>query len=98
MNSNKKAAKIVGGLFILAAVTAVIGLLLYDPILNGPDYLIKGAENANQVILGAVMELILVLTAIGTSIMLFPLLRKQNESIALGYVLFRFLEAVIITV
>jgi hypothetical protein len=98
MNPNRKSAIIVGVLFILATVSAIIGLLLYDPILNNSDYLIKGSENANQVILGAVFELILVCSAIGTSITMFPLLRKQNESIALGYVCFRFLEAVIITV
>jgi len=96
--SNKKAAKIVGVLFILAAVTAIIGLLLYDPILNGPDYLIKGSQHANQVILGAVLELILVVSAIGTSTTMFPFLRKYNETIALWHVCFRFLEAIIITV
>jgi len=98
MNSNKKAAKIVGVLFILAAVTAVIGLNLYDPILNGADYLIKGSEHANQVILGALMELILVVSAIGTATTMFPLLRQYNETIALWHVCFRFLEAIIITV
>src|SRR3954468_5699790 len=98
MNSNKKAAKIVGVLFLLAAVTAVIGLNLYNPILNDPDYLIKGTEHANQVILGALMELILVATAIGTATTMFPFLRKYNETIALWHVCFRFLEAIIITV
>ena len=99
MNSNKKAAKIVGVLFLLAAVTAVIGgLILYDPILNGPDYLIKGSEHANQVILGALMELILVVSAVGTATTMFPILRKYNETIALWHVCFRFLEAIIITV
>lgn len=98
MNSNRKAAKIVGVLFILAAVTAVIGLNLYDPILNGPDYLIKGSEHANQVIVGAVMELMLVVSAIGTATTMFPLLRKYNETIALWHVCFRFLEAIIIIV
>ncbi|WML58518.1 DUF4386 domain-containing protein [Neobacillus sp. PS2-9] len=98
MNSNKKAAKLVGVLFILAAVTAVIGLLLYDPILNGPDYLIKGSEHANQVILGALMELILVASAVGTATTMFPILRKYNETIALWHVCFRFLEAIIITI
>jgi len=98
MNSNRKTAKIVGVLFILAAVSAVIGLNLYDPILNGPDYLLKGSEHANQVILGAVMELILVLSAVGTATTMFPLLRKYNETIALWHVCFRFLEAIIITV
>lgn len=98
MNSNKKASKIVGVLFLLAAVTAIIGLKLYDPILNGPDYLMKGSEHSNQVILGALMELILVVSAVGTATTMFPLLRKYNETIALWHVCFRFLEAVIITV
>jgi hypothetical protein len=98
MNSNKKTSKIVGVLFILAAVTAVMGLNLYDPILNGPDYLRKGSEHANQVIVGAVMELILVVSAVGTATAMFPLLRKYNETIALWHVCFRFLEAIIITV
>ncbi|WML48422.1 DUF4386 domain-containing protein [Neobacillus sp. PS3-34] len=98
MNSNKKAAKIVGALFILAAVTAVIGLNLYNPILKGPDYMIKGSEHANQVITGALMELILVVSAVGTATIMFPFLRKYNETIALLHVCFRFLEAIIITV
>lgn len=97
MNSSNKAAKIVGVLFILAAVSAIMGLNLYNPIL-GPDYLIKGFQHANQVILGALMELILVVSAIGTATTMFPFLRKYNETIALWHVCFRFLEAVIITV
>ncbi|WP_373228698.1 DUF4386 domain-containing protein [Cohnella sp.] len=96
--SNKKAGIIVGVLFILAAVTAIIGLILYDPILNGPDYLMKGSEHANQVILGALMELILVVSAVGTATTMYPFLRKYNETIALWHVCFRFLEAVIITI
>jgi hypothetical protein len=98
MNSNKRAAIIVGVLFLLAAVTAVIGLILYNPILKDPDYLIQGSEHANQVILGALMELILVVSAVGTATTMFPILRKYNETIALWHVCFRFLEAVIITV
>nr|WP_208414593.1 DUF4386 domain-containing protein [Paenibacillus castaneae] len=85
-------------MFILAAASSIVGLVLYDPILNNPDYLVKGAAHANQVILGALMELILVVSAVGTSIMMFPFLRRYNESIALGHVCFRFMEAVIITV
>jgi hypothetical protein len=98
MNSNKKAEKIVGILFILAAVTAVIGLNLYKPILNSHDYLINGTEHANQVILGALMELILVVSVIGTATTMFPIIRRYNETIALWHVCFRFLEAIIITV
>jgi hypothetical protein len=98
MKSDKVASKIVGALFILAAVTAVIGLLLYDPILNGPDYLMEGSKHANQVILGALMELLLVVSAVGTATTMFPILRKYNETIALWHVCFRFLEAIVITI
>jgi hypothetical protein len=98
MNSNKKAAKMVGIFFILAAVTAVIGLNLYNPILKAPDYLIKGSEHANQVIMGAIMELILVVSAVGTATTMFPFLRKYNETVALWHLCFRFLEAIIITI
>ncbi|WP_442853978.1 DUF4386 domain-containing protein [Bacillus sp. FJAT-18017] len=98
LNSNRKAAKLVGVLFILAAVTAVIGLKLYDPILIGPDYLMNGAEHGSQIVLGAVMELFLVVSAIGTATVMFPILRKYNETIAIWHVCFRFLEAIVITV
>ncbi|WP_219836196.1 DUF4386 domain-containing protein [Paenibacillus sp. R14(2021)] len=96
--TSRKSALIVGVLFILAAVASIIGLILYNPILNSPDYLINGSEHANQVILGAVMELILVVSAIGTATAMFPILRKYNETIALWHVCFRFLEAIIITI
>lgn len=98
MSTSRKSALIVGVLFILAAVSAILGLLLYDPILNGPDYLLQGSEHGNQVILGALMELILVVSAVGTATTMFPLLRKYSETIALWHVCFRFLEAIIITV
>jgi hypothetical protein len=99
MSSYKNAAKIVGVLFILAAVTSMIAaFILYKPILNDPDYLIQGTKHANQVILGALMELILVVSAVGTATTMFPILRKYNETIALWHLCFRFLEAIIITV
>lgn len=98
MNSNKKAARLVGILFILAAVTAVIGLLLYDPILNEQDYLTAGAEHSRQVVLGAVLELILVVSEVGTATTMYPILKKYDGTIALWHVCFRFLEAVLIII
>ncbi|MCM3629735.1 DUF4386 domain-containing protein [Paenibacillus glycanilyticus] len=90
--------KITGILFILAAVSSVFGLLLYDPILNSSNYLTNGSGHDNQIILGALMELILVASAVGTAVTMYPFLKKYNESIALGHVCFRLLEAVVITV
>lgn len=98
VDTHRQAAIIVGILFIFATVSAILGLLFYQPILAGPDYLINGAAHTNQVILGVLMELILVCTAIGTAIGLFPILRPYSERIALGHLFFRFLEAIAITV
>ena len=96
--SDKTNAVVTGVFFIAAAVTAIIGLLLYNPLLANQDYLSAGPGHANQIVLGAVFELMLVVTASGTGIMLFPYLRRYNERLGLGYLCFRLLEAIIILV
>lgn len=96
--NSRKRGMAAGVFFILAAVSAIAGVVLYDPILTGADYLAQGAAHADQVVMGAIMELVLVVSAVGTAVTMFPLLRQYNESMALGHVCFRFLEAVIITV
>jgi hypothetical protein len=98
VNTDRRGATLIGIFFIIASTTAILGLLFYQPIIEGPDYLTNGAAHSNQVILGALMELTLVVTAIGTAIGLFPVLRPYGERIALTHLLFRFLEAVVITV
>jgi hypothetical protein len=91
-------AIVTGALFITATVTAIIGLKLYNPILNHPDYLTLGTRSATQITLGVVFELILVAANTGTGVMLFPYLRKFNESLGLGYLSFRLLEVMLILV
>jgi hypothetical protein len=96
MDSNRKNEILVGVLFILAAVTAIIGLALYQPILYDVNYIVKDSSNETQVIWGAFCELVLAFSIIGISVLMYPVLNKENESIAIGYVCFRLLEATII--
>jgi len=98
MNSNRDIAILVGVLYILAAVTAIIGFVLYQPILNDPDYIINGSANETQVIWGAFNELILAFSVIGISVLMFPIVNKENENIAIGYVCFRIVEAILIII
>ncbi len=99
MNTNRQAATLVGVMFIFATVSAILALtVFFPPMITGPDYLINGAAHANQVLLGVLMELVLVVTAIGTAIGMFPVLRPYGERIALGHLCFRFLEAVSLTI
>lgn len=98
MKANRDISIITGVLYIVAAVTAIIGFALYQPILNDTEYIIKDTVNDTQVIWGAFNELILVFSIIGISIMMFPIINKENENIAIGYVCFRLLEAILITI
>lgn len=98
MNSNKKSAKIVGVLFLAATAAYILGNGLLESILNDPDYLIHVYPNKTKVILGMLFELINSAAAVGIAITLFPILKKHNETIALGYVAFRVIEAIILFV
>ena len=94
MNSNRKTAIIVGVLFIISTVAGILSAVFLEPILNAPDYLINVSANENQVIIGALLELICAGAFLCITVMMFPILKKYNENIALGYVVARILEAV----
>lgn len=98
MNSDRNIATRAGVLFIIAAVASITGLVLYTPILNNPNYIIETGLDNTQIQWGAFLEIITALSVIGTSISLYPVLRKFNETMAIGTVAFRILEATLITI
>jgi hypothetical protein len=95
MNSNRKTAIIVGVLFITATVANILSDVFLGPILDAPDYLIKVSANENQVIIGALFKLIMAVACAGIAIWLYPILKKHNEALALGYVGARIIEGVL---
>ena len=99
MNSTKETAIIVGVLFIIATVAAILGsLAITKPNLDDPDYLIKFSANKNQVLIGVLLELIAAGAVAGTAIALFPIFKKHNEALALAYFGGRSIEGVLIIV
>lgn len=98
MKSNRKTATVAGVFFMLAAVAAITGLALYNPILHDPTYILQGAENDVQIKWGAFFEIVTAFAVIGTAVTLYPVLKKYNESMAIGTVTFRLLEATIIII
>ena len=93
MNTDRKTAIIVGVLFLLG-FAGVFGPVIVKPILDNPSYLIKIFENKNQVMVGALFQLIMAFACAGIAIGLYPILKKHNESLALGAVGFRIIENV----
>jgi hypothetical protein len=98
MNTYRKTAMIVGVLFLLGYVGVFLGSAFYAPILDAPDYLSKIYPDETQVKTGMLIELVNDVAVVGIAVMLFPILRKHSEAIALGYVGFRVIEAVTLVV
>ncbi len=98
MNSTRRIAVVAGVFFIVAAVAAIVGLALEGPVLTDPRYIVGGSGSDMRVILGAFFEVILAISVIGTGVTLFPIVKRQNEGIALGYVTGRVVEGVVIVV
>jgi len=97
VDSTRKTALAVGVLFILTFITSIGGVIAYGPVLSDPNY-ITGAGADGRVFLGAFLELFLIITNIGCAVVLFPLLKRQNEGLALGYVTARLVECTFILI
>jgi hypothetical protein len=89
MNNFRKTARIVGVLFIIGTVAGILSAVVTGSILNDPDYLIKISANENQIIIGALLVLTMGLALAMVPVVIFPVLKKHNEVLAFGYVVFR---------
>ena len=98
MSSARRIAVVAGVFFIVAAAAAIAGLAMEGPVLNDPRYIVGARGDDARVILGAIFEVIAAVSIIGTAVTLFPVVKVQNEGIALGYVAGRVVESVVIIV
>jgi hypothetical protein len=94
----QKIARAAGVLFVITFITAIPpALFLYVPVLDDPRYIVGGGSDTG-VSLGAFLELILIIANIGTAVVLYPVVRRVNEVLALGYVTARIMECTFIAV
>ncbi|OCA89318.1 DUF4386 domain-containing protein [Pseudobacillus wudalianchiensis] len=98
MTQDRMNGIIIGILYIAAAATSVIAVIFYQPVLSDQWYMSVANGFQTKVLIGVINDFLLVVTAIGTAVMLFPYIRRWNEHIALGYLCFRFMEAVFISI
>jgi hypothetical protein len=92
----QRIAKVTGVLFLITYI-AIAALPLYSSVLDDPRYIL-GAGTDAQVRLGAFLEFIVVIANIGTAVVLYPIVKRQNQVVALGYVATRIVESMIIAV
>ena len=98
MAADQRRARIFGVLYLITIVASVPALLLYETVLRHKLSYISGAGHDKQVLLGALLELVVILANIGTAVVIFPIVRRQNEELALGYVTARIVESTFILV
>jgi len=95
MPSHRKISLAAGVLYLLTFVS-IPTLVLYGQV-KSVNYLL-GAGPDTGAIVGCILEIIVALAGIGTAVVLFPILKKQNEGVSLGLVGSRVLEAATIFV
>ena len=98
MDEIQRAARITGLLFLATFITAIGALIAFQPVLDDPGGYIAGEGSDNRILLGALLELLLIITNIGTAVVLYPILRRQNATLALGYVTARIVECTFIAI
>ena len=91
MDSNRKTAIVVGVLFIIATAAPITSAFFTGSIYE-TDYLTAVSANENQVLIGVLLLLTMTAAIVLIPILMFPILRKYNEGLALGYVGARIFE------
>lgn len=98
MNTDKTAARIVGVLMLTATATFMLGSGILESILTTPDYLATVYQNQDQVIIGVLLEYVDAIAVVGIGVVIFSVLKRHSETIALGYASTRIIEAAILIV
>ena len=99
MTSNRRIALAAGVLFIITFITSIPALYLFQPVLDHPAGYIAGSGADNtRILVGASLKLLLIVANVASAVVLFPILKRQNEMLALGYVTARLVESTFIAI
>jgi hypothetical protein len=98
MTLDQKRARWFGVLYLITFVTSIPALLLYEPALRDPVGYIAGGGHDKRILLGALLELLLIVANIGTAIVIVPIMRRRFEELSIGYVTARLFECTFILV
>ncbi len=95
--AEQRTARIMGAWFLATFVFSIPAFWFYDPVLNHANYVV-GSGDDTRVAVGALLEILLAISGIATAVVIFPIVKRVNESIALGYVASRTVESILILI
>jgi Domain of unknown function (DUF4386) len=93
----RRAVFVAGILYLITFLASIPAVFLLAPIIEDPNYVLGGSATM-QVGLGAVLDMVNALAAIGTAVAIFSVVKRQHEGLALGFVTTRLMEAAIIAI
>lgn len=97
----QKTARLFGWLFIATFVTSIAAKILFVQGVGGGFAHLEftpGSMSENTIYFAAILEFLLIVTNIGTAVVLYPIVKRQSEGLALGYVTARIMESAFILV
>ena len=98
MHDDQRHARIFGVLFIVTFLTSIPAYLIFESVLDDPAGFIGGDGGMGWLYFAILLEFFLVLSNVGTGVVLYPIAKRQNEGLALGFVAARIIESVFIAV
>lgn len=96
-SAEQRIARIMGAWFLGTFVFSIPAFVFYDPILDHATYVL-GSGKDTQVGIGALLEILLAISGIATAVVIFPIVKRVNESVALGYIASRTVESILILI
>lgn len=96
--NQRRAEIVIAVLFLITAAAAILGGLLYEPILAAPDYLAGVFLNKSAVAMGALLVSINNIGIVFIAVFAFPVLRTCDETLAIGYLAVRIIESTLMMV
>ena len=97
MSPLRRIALVGGALYLVTFIASIPAVFFLSPVLDNADYIVSSGADT-RVVFGGLLDVVNALACIGTAIVLFPVVKRQNESLALGFVASRVLEAAVILV
>ena len=97
MDATRRTAFVAGLFYLITFAASIPAVFLLAPVLNHADYIVSAGADT-RVLWGCFLDLVNALACIGTAVALFPVVKRQNEAVALGFVTSRMLEAAIILI
>lgn len=97
IDATRNHTRLAGIFYLLTFASSIPALILLGPVLHDADYITGGGQDT-RVIWGCVLDVVNALTAVGSAVALFPVLKRRNESMALGFVTSRLMEGAVVMI